>query len=435
MNDAVANTTRYPLSLRPLAAAIMVGIPLAGLALVVTQFSPFGRELFDRYLAHPLEHVELALFCCGLGVFVVKLWSLRAEWAALERSDWLPANNGIAATPTDAGAWARRVASGDHTDTWLARRYVNALDHVERRRGAAGLDEQLRTLADADAMVLEGSAALTRFITWAIPILGFLGTVLGITGAISGVTPEKLEASLSTVTDGLALAFDATAVALALTMVLMFTASMVERAETRVLEEVDARLERDLPPRFETIKSSGGESAAVASQIARVVAEAMGRQATELANSLAHAVAHAVRGAVSEMTGRIEALDRAAAIRAEETRQGMDRSSANLHQILQTQQVALTQWGEQVSRQMVAPVQALDRVHEGLGEVGRLQALLAQNLTALSQGNALEEVLHQLAGATHLLAGKASRLRDPAVVESGHGLSGPRVHAAARVHD
>ena len=83
MNDAVANTTRYPLSLRPLAAAIMVGIPLAGLALVATQFSPVGRELFDRYLAHPLEHVELALFCCGLGVFIVKLWSLRAEWAAL----------------------------------------------------------------------------------------------------------------------------------------------------------------------------------------------------------------------------------------------------------------------------------------------------------------------------------------------------------------
>lgn len=154
-----------------------------------------------------------------------------------------------------------------------------------------------------------------------------------------------------------------------------------------------------------------------------------------MANSLANAVAHAVRGAVGEMTGRIEALDRAAAIRAEETRQGMDRSTANLHQILQAQQVALTQWGEQVSRQMVAPVQALDRVHEGLGEVGRLQALLAQNLTALSQGNALEEVLHQLAGATHLLAGKASRLRDTAGVEPGHGLSGPRVHAAARIHD
>ena len=78
---------------------------------------------------------------------------------------------------------------------------------------AAGLRLFLRSLADQDSLTLEGSNALVRFITWAIPILGFLGTVLGITGAISGVTPEVLEKSLSTVTDGLSLAFDTTAVA------------------------------------------------------------------------------------------------------------------------------------------------------------------------------------------------------------------------------
>ena len=126
---------------------------------------------------------------------------LGREWAALEETGWLPAWNGVPATARDAGAWARQVASVGMKTSWLARRYANALGHVERRRSAAGLDEHLRTLADADAMTLEGSAALTRFITWAIPILGVLGTVLGITGAISGVTPEKLEASLSTVTD------------------------------------------------------------------------------------------------------------------------------------------------------------------------------------------------------------------------------------------
>ena len=87
------------------------------------------------------------------------------------------------------------------------------------QRGSADeLDDQLRNLADTDALALESSYALTRFITWAIPIIGFLGTVLGITGAISGVTPEVLEKSLSTVTDGLALAFDTTALALGLTM-------------------------------------------------------------------------------------------------------------------------------------------------------------------------------------------------------------------------
>jgi len=436
MSEQVATTTRYPLSLRPLGAAIIVGLPLAALALAATHFSPVGRELFDRYLAHPLEQVELALFCCGMGVFLVKLWSLRGEWAALEETDWLPAWNGVPATAREAGAWSRQVASVGMKTSWLARRYANALGHVERRRSAAGLDEHLRTLADADAMTLEGSAALTRFITWAIPILGFLGTVLGITGAISGVTPEKLEASLSTVTDGLALAFDATAVALALTMVLMFTASMVERAENRVLEEVDARVDHDLPPRFETEASAGGETAAAAGQVARAVAEVMARHLSDLGSEIAGKVHAAMSAAFGRMEENLQALDRSLAIRSEESRQMLDRSAAQVDQIFRVQQASLAQAGEQMARQLAGPVEALDRVRMGLGEVGQLQALLAQNLGALTQGNALEEVLHQLSAATHLLSAKATRLRDAHGVEAGHGLAGPRVHAnPARLAD
>ena len=95
-------------------------------------------------------------------------------------------------------------------NTLLVRRIVAVVDFVRSRASADALDDQMRSLADADALALEGSYSLLRFITWAIPILGFLGTVLGITQAIAGVTPEVLEHSLSNVTNGLSLAFDAT---------------------------------------------------------------------------------------------------------------------------------------------------------------------------------------------------------------------------------
>ncbi|MEI2659369.1 MAG: MotA/TolQ/ExbB proton channel family protein [Bifidobacterium adolescentis] len=52
---------------------------------------------------------------------------------------------------------------------------------------------------------------LIRTITWAVPILGFLGTVIGITMAIANITPDQLESSLGEVTAGLAVAFDTTA--------------------------------------------------------------------------------------------------------------------------------------------------------------------------------------------------------------------------------
>src|SRR5207244_5326669 len=135
--------------------------------------------------------------------------------------------------------------------TLIVRRADAILDFLCSRGSAADLDDHLRSLADTDALALEGSYALTRFITWAVPILGFLGTVLGITGAISGVTPEVLENSLSTVTDGLALAFDTTALALGLTMLLMFSSFLVERAEQSVLEAVDRYADREFAPRFE----------------------------------------------------------------------------------------------------------------------------------------------------------------------------------------
>lgn len=80
--------------------------------------------------------------------------------------------------------------------------------------------------------------------------MGFLGTVLGITGAIAGVTPELLEKSMSSVTDGLALAFDTTALALGLTMVTMFLSLLVEKAEQGHMELVDRFVDKHLSNRF-----------------------------------------------------------------------------------------------------------------------------------------------------------------------------------------
>src|SRR5262249_57583182 len=111
-------------------------------------------------------------------------------------------------------------------------------------------------------------------ITWAIPILGFLGTVLGITKAISGVTPERLENDLSTVTDGLALAFDATALALGLTMLLMFLSFLVERAEQGVLDMVDRYADAQLAHRFERTGPEGSEFVAVVRQNTAVLLRA-----------------------------------------------------------------------------------------------------------------------------------------------------------------
>src|SRR5262249_15824480 len=212
-----------------------------------------------RYLQHPAERVEVVMFFCALAALGAKLWQQVRERLACRRG-LLPAWDGkpvpVTHPPTllaDLQRLPRRVQT-----TLLGRRLLACLDFLGRRGATPEFDDQTRCRADNDAVALENSYGLIRFITWAVPILGFLGTVLGITKAIAGVSPERLETDLSSVTDGLAEAFDATALALALTMITMALSFIVERLEQGVLEIVDQFIDGQLAHRFERTAAEAG---------------------------------------------------------------------------------------------------------------------------------------------------------------------------------
>ena len=66
----------------------------------------------------------------------------------------------------------------------------------------------MQSQSDIDANSIAGSYTISKVFLWAIPILGFIGTVLGISEAIGGFStetsdPEKLKESISSVTGGL----------------------------------------------------------------------------------------------------------------------------------------------------------------------------------------------------------------------------------------
>ncbi|GIW81175.1 MAG: biopolymer transporter [Gemmatales bacterium] len=266
------------------AAAFVVGIPLAICLLWAVYEGPLGHPLAKRYLQHPVEVAELILFSCALSFFGFKMWGIWRERHVCRQS-LIPAWDGECLPPEEAATLLDRLARLPRhwKQTYLVCRIAAVLDFVHSRGSANDLDDQIRTLADNDALAVESSYSLTRFITWAIPILGFLGTVLGITDAISGVTPERLEKDLSQVTDGLALAFDTTALGLALTMVTMFVGFVVERSENRILEFVDTYVDRELAHRFERTGTEGGEFVAVVKQntsiLLRSVEQLVHRQA------------------------------------------------------------------------------------------------------------------------------------------------------------
>lgn len=78
----------------------------------------------------------------------------------------------------------------------------------------------------------ESNQSLIRYIAWAIPSVGFIGTVLGIAESLGAAKDAAMEGGIDVITSKLNVAFDTTLVALVLSLILMyFFHSMQEKVE------------------------------------------------------------------------------------------------------------------------------------------------------------------------------------------------------------
>jgi biopolymer transport protein ExbB/TolQ len=417
---------------------------LAAGILSLIHLGPLRDTLARRYVSHPVEYVEVVMFCGALGALAAKLIGYLFERRAC-RNAILPPWNGRAVAVSEATKLLAGLKQLPRRwqNTRIARRTAGVLEFLCARGSATELDDHLRAMADNDALALEGSYGLVRFITWAVPILGFLGTVLGITQSISGITPEKLENSLSEVTDGLALAFDATALALGLTMLTMFLSFIVERAEQGILDTVDRYTDRELAHRFERTGPAGNEFALVARQHSEALVQALEqlvqRQAALWAQAqneadqrrldadqrlearFTAALETALERTLETHSRRLAALEQQAVERSALLVERLTTLAGAVRETCREQQNSLAQ----VSQGVAGVVEALARLQDGDKHLRRLQETLNQNLAALAGAGTFEQALHSLTAAIHLLTARAA----PAPGTAGR--LGPRSGAAA----
>jgi len=111
---------------------------------------------------------------------------------------------------------------------------------------------QLERATDADAdlyqLSLENSFSLVKVLLWAIPILGFIGTVIGMSQAVGSFDAvlgnadnvDGLKAGLTKVTSGLGTAFDTTYLALVISVLLAVPINLIERQEEQILSSIDS---------------------------------------------------------------------------------------------------------------------------------------------------------------------------------------------------
>jgi len=127
----------------------------------------------------------------------------------------------------------------------LFNRIVVALSNFRNLGNVGDVDDILRSQAAQDESAMETSYAIILGFIWAIPVLGFIGTVLGLSQAIgefSGVLGDAgdiadISAALRRVTAGLATAFDTTLVALVAALVLQLLLTAVRKHEEDFLDD------------------------------------------------------------------------------------------------------------------------------------------------------------------------------------------------------
>lgn len=97
---------------------------------------------------------------------------------------------------------------------------------------------------------LESEQTFVNYCAWAIPSVGFIGTVIGIAASLGyaneAVTPEGIEK----VTSALSVAFDTTLIALLLSVVLMFAMHYIHKMQDDLINKINNYIVENLINRF-----------------------------------------------------------------------------------------------------------------------------------------------------------------------------------------
>ncbi len=192
--------------------------------------------------------------------FILMLWALsimgyKAYDANRERGllsqSLVPVAEGVRILPEDTREYARQLETlpDQEKGLLLPRALLSALQRFGATRNVQDVSSATHTMMTSEAERLESELSMIRYIAWAIPSVGFIGTVRGI-GAALGLAHRAVDGDISGVTESLGVAFNSTFIALIISIVLMFLVHQLQLLQERLVFEseiyVDQRLIRHL---------------------------------------------------------------------------------------------------------------------------------------------------------------------------------------------
>ncbi|HDZ08034.1 MotA/TolQ/ExbB proton channel family protein [Pseudohongiella sp.] len=177
----------------------------------------------------------IILFFWALSIIGMKTVRTMRERSLLDR-ELLQVSDGTSILPEDTRHFARPVQALPERERsyLLPRALLAGLHRFGTTRDVQDVSATVRDICDNESERLESELAIVRYIAWAIPSIGFLGTVRGI-GTALGQAHQAVTGDILGVTVSLGVAFNSTFVALVTSIVLMFLLYQLSLVQDRLV--------------------------------------------------------------------------------------------------------------------------------------------------------------------------------------------------------
>jgi biopolymer transport protein ExbB/TolQ len=266
------HTREWPLFVFALAVVGAVCFPLSQWASAAAPDGPEWLVTLHTYSHRFMGPEQVACYFCFVWASLIlfsRYLEVRRQRRAF-RLGLLPTDEGVRILPEDARPLQRKVEQVTGRRPFILANMIRlALSKYAVSRSNHDVVETVRTQADVDLSRLIASMATVHYLAWALPAIGFLGTVRGLAGSLGAANQIGEQNFIQIVGAHLGVAFDCTLVALALSLVIMFLLHSVQRDEEALvidcrqfcLEHLVNRL-YTVEPSGETVPMGGGEYAA-----------------------------------------------------------------------------------------------------------------------------------------------------------------------------
>lgn len=204
------------------------------------------QRSFFLVIDAPEQEAEIIHFLWAMLIIGYKALLVRRERSMLNR-DLIHVPEGIKVLPEDAKDYARQLEDlpAEDKPTLVVRALQRTLDRFAATRSIRDSAETSRAVCDSEADRLDSGLAMIRYIAWAIPAIGFIGTVRHIGDALLQAH-KAVTGDITNVTSSLGIAFNATFVALSLTIVLMFFLHQLQQTQEGFVHNTDHWIDQHL---------------------------------------------------------------------------------------------------------------------------------------------------------------------------------------------